>query len=126
MIYLQCNLTLRKWECNFNPYGTGPNILIGFYNGSDRIIFDDLSFGYKLFVNDNLIKENNLPVEGVKILKTDQNFIDSEVLKFDDIMVKNANIKVVIWCTESGIYTEDTFDLVMPSDAVDRPGETVT
>jgi len=120
MIYLQCNLTLRKWECNFDPYETGPNILIGFYNGSERIVFSDLSFGYQLFVNDNLIKENDLPIPGNKIIKTDQNFIDSETLDPDQILIRDADIRVNIWCNESGIYTEDTFNLTMPSDAVEE------
>lgn len=121
MLYVKHDLNTRKWECNFNPYEDIENdlygVYIGFYRNVKSLEFNDLSFGYKLYVDNTVVIEDSEPKEGVTIVKTDQHYIYAEDFEhLSGIITNNSEIKIDVWCKESDIYVEDTFTFIAPSD----------
>lgn len=80
--------------------------------------YDNLSFGYSLIRDGSLIKEVNRPEDNLIYLRSNQNFIDFNVVEHTAEIEqdKTHNYVINFWCEESGERFEGShsFSVTIP------------
>lgn len=85
------------------------NLLIGFKDKGKEVYFDDLSFGFDIKYENNLILNMGYPKNGTTYLSTDntQQFLEGETFDLE----KNKEYDLRVWSQNSGILTEKTIKI---------------
>lgn len=88
------------------------NIRIGFSRGQQiPVVFDDLSFGYSVYHNDNKILSNSFPPPGITYKSSDEEAMVIDVL---NNIVPEETYTFNLWAKESGNEIISSFDLLSP------------
>lgn len=88
------------------------NIQIGFVRGDQSpVLFDDLSFGYSILHNDQVILENSFPQEGLIYKSSDEEYIVSDVL---NSLIPEDMYIIDLWAKDSNNHIVATIEAFAP------------
>lgn len=88
------------------------NIAIGFSRGGQvPVIFEDFSFGYSVYHNDNEILSNRFPPPGITYRSSDEEAMVIDVL---NNILPEETYTFNLWAKESGNEITSSFDLLSP------------
>jgi hypothetical protein len=105
MIVAQLNLTNGTWNLTKNIDGREVDLCIGFTDGTERVVFDGLRFGF-IFNEQTMI----YPPDGTVYEATDQEYISS-----DRVQVKpGTNADLHVWAENAGQHYETTTTVDIP------------
>lgn len=107
------SLDIAKGSWNFvcNPESLRPTIEIGFCEGDGPVkMFDNLSFGFDVFVDDEKECGFSYPPSGITYIATDQTY-----LVFEQIAVASDDEVVLkVWAENGGIRFEGETSFEIP------------
>lgn len=101
----------KTWE-NVSDSSIDKNIYIGFKNKeSNTIIFNNLSFGFSIFDESDIIYEEKFPEDGKSFLSTDQELIG--FFSLNKLKLGKGYI-LKIWSENDNEKWEDVFSISIP------------
>jgi hypothetical protein len=87
-------------------------VYFGFCNNEKTpVTFDNLGFGYSLFLMEEKISEKSFPPEGIVYVYSDQEYI--ECFSFQDIAPEKEYF-IKVWCRNSEEEWEESYAFSMP------------
>lgn len=100
------NFETGTWEINIsNNLSNSINLLIGFKDKNSKIVFNDLSFGYQIKYQDEIVKTKTYPFgETVYVsMSKSQQFLESDIFEIDS----HKEYQLRLWCKNNDILLEE-------------------
>lgn len=108
-------LTADVTEQSFTLSGYEDSAKILYFGFTDSdglpVIFDDLSFGFQLKNENEILSEDSFPKEGMSYKSTDQEFLISAHLTD---MKLGEPYKLFVWVVNAGVRWDQSFDVMLP------------
>lgn len=108
------DLVSRDWEFEeVDLHPTYADLQISFTKGTPIVEFDNLSFGYELLLNDEIVSTGTYPPANIKYVRSDQPYLISIRLTF----IPDETYSLKVWAENGGEYFEDihVFSSPIPS-----------
>jgi hypothetical protein len=88
------------------------SIYVGFRNnGLLPVIFNDMTFGYSLKKNNQIISTNENPPDGIVYISSDQDYISSYTVSD---LIPDEEYTIEVWSKNSGEIWEESFNFTLP------------
>jgi len=105
-IQAKCDFIESKWEFDINIDSRFLVLEIGFKQKK----FDNLSFGFRTFIGENLVLEKSYPEQGITYVETDQKYLIAEQLELQP----EDEVKIDFFANNSGIEYDDFITFTIP------------
>jgi len=120
-IYAYDDLRDNQWDViEENTSSHYADLHIGFTNDLPIVEFTNLSFGFELRKDGEVIDSHTWPLEGVRYRRTDQTYLVTHRLKF----TPETEYELFVWAENAGIRAEKAHTFTTPRPAQPYPSWT--
>ena len=108
---IMCDVSLKTIALS-ETETSDKNLYFGFTDlGKSHVVFDNLTFGFSIYQDDNLLLRESFPKDGLSYDSTDQTFL---VSLFLDAIKLGLSYTIKVFVTNAGDTWEEAFDLILP------------
>lgn len=105
-VLAKCKFSNSEWEFDIQPESNQPLLEVGF----EKTKFKNLSFGYTVLKNNQIILQKAYPKPGVKYVSTDQKYIVAERLN----LKSDEEAMIAFWAENDNQRYEDSITFTVP------------
>lgn len=117
------DLTREIWDFDLSEilkgYTPSDEVVFDFVdNGNSYVEFKDLSFGFLIKEDENILYDVSFPAENVKYISTDQDYLENY---FIDGLVPEKKYVIEVWAINDNKHFSDFVSFTMPKPRQPSP-----